>query len=637
MKKGIITDPKKIDYYLLLPFFLMLCFYLLSRFWGTAITCWDDAFTYSARYRFGSVWNASWAMASSQARFYDLFIYTMAQIPHLFNNLEIYNSFRIISSLMPIIAFCLFIKTTFNLRTALFMTILLMGLLETGYSFNPFHALPLWFGLGLAFILFSMMFYWNYLQHNSKSMLTQSIIFYFLSMLTYEPFLFYGIAFFIMVAWDNALVTQFSFRKLLDTLLKLTPMIICAITYVILYWVFKTGYPSEYEGIKLSFGAKSSMITTVIRLSISGLNWSGPFFLAMPLQYQRILMMPLALSVGIGIITTYILIHLKKNEELSRKIFLFGLIGMLFMFLPNLLYAFSAKYRDQRAFPLYYLATFYSGFAMVPALSALMLSMVSFMERFKLGLYTAVALGCLTGIFSYANLSESDHIYANHRLESGKWVIADRLIKDSTLENKIKMYFPQIINFKSPDPYDYWSYYFSNQTGHQLAVINILPEGPYDPFDDPVLVVRAFYSLSAGNGIIITGILKEKKKNSVLATSVNIRLWNTNRIDLIKESIDWGSNRVGRFSFGTQNLSADVPGVVDINDVRIKISSAKEKRTDLLTDFRSLKYVRDVAMGNRIEDLPGIADRLKLIAFKNMYMKYGDSVSHSLQPDIWIE
>ena len=62
---------------------------LVGQLAGTGFTCDDDMFTATARFRWGGVWKASWAMATGHGRFYHLFVYPIAQLPYLWHGFAI--------------------------------------------------------------------------------------------------------------------------------------------------------------------------------------------------------------------------------------------------------------------------------------------------------------------------------------------------------------------------------------------------------------------------------------------------------------------------------------------------------------------------------------------------------------------
>src|ERR1039458_6234634 len=120
--------------------FLVLAFGILAslmvwQLWGTAFTCDDDMFIATAWQRWGggsqgwaAVGRASWTMAVSQGRFYQLVAYTLTQIPYRLGSFETVNAIRIGGMLFVYASFAAMLASvTRNFRFALYCSILWTG------------------------------------------------------------------------------------------------------------------------------------------------------------------------------------------------------------------------------------------------------------------------------------------------------------------------------------------------------------------------------------------------------------------------------------------------------------------------------------------------------------------------------
>jgi hypothetical protein len=151
----------------------------------------------------------------------------------------------------------------------------------------------------------------------------------------------------------------------------------------------------------------------------------------------------------------------------------YGLAVLLvipFIFLPNLLFAFTERYRAWVKQEPFYIGSFYSGFAICLAL-ALTLAWLFSTEQ---GVKCCRALLCLVlllvTLLVYRNQVQANRFFDESRLQSIRWALArnlgDKLAKEHLDTHTICT---QTL-IRGEDPYDYWSSYISDRAGRKISL-----------------------------------------------------------------------------------------------------------------------------------------------------------------------
>jgi hypothetical protein len=441
---------------------------VLARLWGNGFTSGDEGFTATARFRFGSVWDAAIAMATGHGRFYHLFVYPAAQLPYLFDSLVVVNIFRIVTSGVTLVAFFGFVRELFGTRTAFMSGFLFLGLFDTvGGSYNPFHGLPLWFNTGMSLLLFS---FWIYARNLRLGMpLHAAYLLFFAALLTYEPMLLYAPAYVVMyfAARDGRPNDSSQYERLLEFLRNNIGLLGAVSGYLALYAGFKVLHPGSYEGTKgLTLAPWVEIARTIWAFSINGifLRIGTSHFGSLawwPLIYAAVVVFGLiaaskAFPIGPG--------HLQKHVGVAVVCILF------FVFAPNVLFAFTERYRTWVIRDPYYLGSYYSSFAICLALALL----VSRLQVFRSRYLRAGTLGLMLTVFSllaYGNQVQSMNFYSRSRRDAIRWPAADALADTIRNQNWNAQQICTTSFITAADPYDYWSYYLSHRIGYAVEIV----------------------------------------------------------------------------------------------------------------------------------------------------------------------
>lgn len=443
---------------------------ILLRLWGGGFTGGDDPYTAIAAIKFGGVWAASFDIASHQGRFYQLIIYPIAQIPYLIDSFAYINAWRIITSGAVVLTFFYLIKLVFDSRLAFLSIFIYLGLSETvGGGYNPFHALPLWFNTALMMQFLSYICYIKGIKTNKTSLINTAYVMYAYCLLNYEAFILFVIGYPLLYSTKEIHIGNAieRIKKIISKSL-LYPLLL-VLLYLLLYKVFQSYYPSSYEGSRLSIPTALDFIKVIYTLSISGIVLPSSIISLLNYQYSYNLQALLSTSlISAGFFLS--LLHLRQINLSTRKIFLSMLILIIFCMLPNILLAFSEKYRNMalNGGVSFYLGGYYSAFA-IAVLYALAMVLIRKFFYFSV-LFGSIFLFTLVIIFfllTYQNQYSSEQFFRLSKDESVRWKYVDEVSNLISSQNlKIHSICTNSL-IEADDPNDYWSYYLSNKS-HQI-------------------------------------------------------------------------------------------------------------------------------------------------------------------------
>ena len=451
---------------------------VLLRMWGGAMTGGDEPFTATSAQRLGGIFSAAWEMATSQARFYQLVFYPLAQIPYLVDSLAWTNAFRIFSSGIAVLTFFLFADRLYGRRIALLAGFLLLGLQDTvGGGYNPFHALPLWFSFGLALFFLSLHTYTRAVAMQRATGPAYTL--FFCSLLTYEPMLFYVLAFpliwHVVTARDLYCADNHLAGKVLGFCRGNLGLFVSVLLYSVAYIGFRSIFPPSYAGVSgFTWTTLADVSQTIYSLSTSGIYtktywewWTQ--YRVMPLLFAAIVMLAIAACL---LRTTSAPLAGKPFGVVNMH-----LVGLLpFVFLPNVLFGLTERYREWARHGSY-IGSYFSSFAICLMLAVLLAGLLHRHGRrlrvLSAPIWSATAvLLVLVGYLAYCNHYQSLDFFNRSHKETMKWKAIDHLaaaisagqIKDLPADMCSK-------TLMAPDnPYQYWTWYLSRRAGQWIEV-----------------------------------------------------------------------------------------------------------------------------------------------------------------------
>jgi hypothetical protein len=449
---------------------------MVGQLWGTGFTCDDDLYAATASQRTGAgahgwtgVWQASKDIAVFTGRFYQLFAYTLTQIPYHLGSFETVNVFRIAGLLFAFASYAAMLSSvTRSFPFALYCSILGAGLIETKYDYNPFHAFPLWFTVGAGVLFIAILMFNEGLLRGEHSLIYGASAAYFGTMMFYEPFIFYGLVFFALALIHDAEIQSSPFIAAGRAFRRILPLCVSAVLYVALYWGFRHWHPGTYAGTAVSLASVRAVIGTILEFSISGLN----FHRILPMNQVSLPSLLAALFVLSAAFST---MQRLSRSDVPRRLLTLAGIAALCMFLPNIQYGFTERYRNWvLSYGNFYLGSFYSAFAEAVVVAALSIWMVRQAARVRLAVITAAGIAISLGIATYSNVRETLAVYQVHRETRKIWDLVEAGISATGGPNQASILIaPSLMNTRliKPATYDYWSFYFSEKLQRSVRVV----------------------------------------------------------------------------------------------------------------------------------------------------------------------
>jgi hypothetical protein len=357
-----------------------------------------------------------------------------------------------------------------NLRLALFILVVSVALLETTHNYNPFHAYPLWFGLGLGFVFLSIWLYNEALERRSAALESGAAVAYLMAMLTYEVFLGYGVVL-AAVAYRNCRSLD-GFRARVAYLARRSRQWgAAALAYGAAYLWFSHAHPSQYPGAAPGSLRPLTVAKTVFAFSITGLNLSG----LKGSQWR----LDIGAAIGAGVVTMlgfYGFRHFAGRFSFRSllRIACWALAGMV---VPNVLYGFAARYqRWAETDVAFYIGSFSGALPFGTLLVAVCLIVCRMGSRRVWRCVIAAVCALLAGVGAYANACRREEYFAQARENRMLWSLVEASLTGPSREmytSAKTLIAPSILRMPglSPGIYDYWTYYFSDKLGRPFHVV----------------------------------------------------------------------------------------------------------------------------------------------------------------------
>lgn len=458
--------------YAILGLLIMGFLVLVSQLLGTGITPGDDNYFAVDRFRRQGLLDSSLSQAIGQGRFYYIFTMTLTQLLYLDSQYLFLTFAKIATNLFLFYSLFQFMRELFGFRLAAITGFVTIALLDTyGAAVNPFFAWPLMYGLGAALQIFS---FWLYTKAcKQQTSFFSAYVFYLASLIFYEPMLFYCLGYLCIYYYFNSDNLNYKFfgswlKKLLIKNQGLFCVLIC---YLVTYYVFRYFNPSAYEGSKeLTFDDLVVTAKTIIKFSLSGVYS----------KFEHVntnLIRPILVTavVCFGIFLTFLKINEQHVSKLTfKQVVKIILVISFFVFSPNFLFGFVEKYRNMVKYSQYYVASYYSAFAIIILVSLLVGFIFEFFiknGKIKRILFSFFVAGFF-GFYTFLNVSQSDEIHQRFRYLGLRWP----LIKESLNElQSQQVAFNKIcVNnfiFSPEDTYNYWPLYLSDYYGKKIEIL----------------------------------------------------------------------------------------------------------------------------------------------------------------------
>lgn len=551
---------------------------MAGQMWGTAFTCDDDFYAATAWQRAGgdvhgwsAVWTVSWNACLYTGRFYQLFLYTLWQMPYLLGSFEMVNAIRIGTMLFTFASFAAMLASvTRSLPLALYCSILCAGLIEAKYNYNPFHSYPLWFNLGLGILFVAILLFQEGMVRGKSWWVHGAAVTYFGSLLFYEPILFYCVVFFALAYAHNSSLQRSRIAAAARAFANVWPIGASAVLYLMLYAGFKYWHPGGYAGTELSLASFKEVARTIVGFSLSGLNFQG--ILHMNRQWSAVSMLAALLVLPAAFLSMR---RLARDAAPNRLLPLAG-IGAVCMLLPNILYGFSGRYRHWLAnIDNFYLGSFYSSFAEAVVIATISILIVRVAARLRVALALAVVVAVFLGMATYSNVSQTVTFFQVHRENRKIWDLVEASISATGGPSQAAVLVAPTLNEirqVNPSMYNYWDFYFTEKLGHPIHVISKLSEFrslPPAVKSGPVFAYVCRYSQGLKSGLFAFGPLDLnvwQDEGRMVAHNVQAGVLGGGRsLSVFEKTVEQPAKRVAdhaALQFTIENQPVDLDGLV---------------------------------------------------------------------------
>jgi hypothetical protein len=190
----------------------------------------------------------------------------------------------------------------------------------------------------------------------------------------------------------------------------------------------------------------------------------------------------MAFCAGVGL---FLILRLPKERD-ERGFGWAAIFGALYMFVPNLLFALTERYRWWVKSDPYYLATYFSSLFEAVVLALLFLLVTRFRKPFVRNA-AAVVVAVVVAVGAYQNSGGSREVYDYLKARSVNWPRVDGWIGEGApgLVEGAVILAPSLADSQATR--DYWSFYISARAGKKISVVGSeedigkLPDGAGRP------------------------------------------------------------------------------------------------------------------------------------------------------------
>ena len=469
----------------IIPFFVVLITIMaLFQFKDVRYTTADDVVQYLA------VKEGTFSpidTAKDEGRFNWVFHLFPYKIIYLIDNKIYYNVCNMISIILCMFLFCYSLYKIFNDKLICVLSLILVwAFLENNTFHWPISAYPMIFQIGLSFFWISLALYSNYIENKKSLYAIGASIAYLCSLLMYENFVIFFLAFPLILGLKEQKV---DFKKLRLLLSPFIPLFI----YLVMYFSFRAYYPSEYEGNQIKLGSIKNILSVIWQYSISafpGYFYFGKHFNEFSffrdflklLQEMRVEWLVKAFLVFFAI---YIVIKEKYVTSMSKKNIAIGLMLSVFLiFAPNILLSITSKYQKwvTGGWSPAYITTYFSYFGVILFISLICYSMVRFTKVKSIQNILIVIIGIGASYFSIITDYHKYHITNEQIVSQTAWQLMDKFLASPVfeeVESGSTIYAPSL--YRAIDQYSllhpwepwdnrYWSMYTKIKTDKDVEI-----------------------------------------------------------------------------------------------------------------------------------------------------------------------
>lgn len=514
-------------------FFSREAYFLIALIAVTIVTVFPFIFTgfatgddieYYIAYHTKDIWAMSYKYAQGNGRFYFAFMMPIFYewLPYVLGSFMAPKLINVIFITLNYFLFALIVKEVLNNKWIGFLCYLIgMLLISIKGVNNPIVSYPIYFSLSFSLILYSLYTAILYRRALLEKYKWYSVITFAFGLLFYENYLIYLpliLGFIVYPYMTNS--EERWFLRFKKSFIKIYPFFIVIVLYMVAYISWRLVYNEyRYGGAMLS---KENSLLDFLNTITSLSKGAYPLFFyfsghsifqensyiignhvhGLPNVFINMKMEWFFKAVIVGLLFHYIIG--KMNTVNTRKLLYVSIVGVIFIYSPQLLLASTEKYVSlvKCCGLSNYLTTYFSFFPVAMLLGfVLILPVFNIKQQTLLSSYK-VFITVLIGLTSVVNDYINDHAVRDLRNPLHTFEAVDELIKSKDYEaipTHSFIYAPQLyknnseISYMFAQGYD-WSDYFGFKSGKEV----ILWPKP-ESFNPVGTDIKNFYYLNYGH------------------------------------------------------------------------------------------------------------------------------------------
>lgn len=443
---------------------LVSSFTLFTIIWPIVFAVHDDIFSYIVAQK-GDIFKQTIASAKGQGRFWFLVSLPICHFPFIFNNFIVYKIISYSSICFSVVSLGILLYRNVNNKIAYLAVLLFFTFAQLDGQHNLLVCYVFTHQIAIGVMLFSIDRLLNYYKSNNERDIKISAILLFIATILYESFILFSVLlFFISLLYNNYHNNRY---KLIKRIIKdLRFHIIIMLLYLIIYFIWRSIYSSNYDGAQISLNNITDSLKVIFTYGLARVPLVST--LHNYKNYQLSLIEPI--YVIKGFISSLTIVYIIKETKFVNKQFItYSLIlSIIGIFLPVVLHSVTPRYVEWvKAGSYAYLPSFYSYFFIIAFISILLISIyqslnnVKFKYLYLFFIFTFVLCGSL--MTDINNQIESN----NYQTQLKRYKAFDNAVSSEyfqNIENGAVIYVPDYNGIHNYMPYlDYYASLYSEK------------------------------------------------------------------------------------------------------------------------------------------------------------------------------
>lgn len=480
-----------------------------------------DDIEYYITFHTQDIWARGFEYAQNNGRFYFAFMMPIFYewLPYVFDSFIVPKLINVIFVAVNYFLVALIVKELFNNRWLGFLCYLIgMVLISVKGVNNPIVSYPIYFSLSFSLILYALYAAIKFQQTALNKYRITAVVSFALGLLFYENYFIYLPLIAGFMVYSEFSKKQEWTKKLKNSFIILLPFGIVVFCYLCAYVSWRIIFDQySYNGATVSSdNSLLDVLNTITSLSQGAyplfFYFSGhSIFLdnsyiltnhvhGLPNVFLHAKIEWIFKAIIIGLLCFYIL---QKIEAVNkRKMLYVGLLGIVFIYAPQLLLAFTEKYMSlvKCCGLSNYVTTYFSVFPVAIVLAIVLVIPVFYIKRNVFLNAYKMFITVLLGLASVVNDYSNDHALTDLRNPLYTFQALEEFVKTEEFKRipeNAGIYTPQLYKSNSEISYMFaqafeWSNYFSFKSGKTIWA-------PKTSQDFPTDSVTQFYYLNYGH------------------------------------------------------------------------------------------------------------------------------------------